>query len=103
MKLRPTNNNIIVEPEQSSETIRNGIVIPGTVNEKPSKGKVVAVGPGKLKDDGTRMPITGIPGGIDAGSTVLYRKYAGNEIEDESKKYVILADTDIVAVVEEGN
>jgi chaperonin GroES len=95
--IKPINNNIVIEPaDKNKETTKSGLIIPETVNTKPTQGKVVAIGPGKYNDEGNLMPILG----IDVGNTVLYRQYSGNEVDIENKKYVILSDTDVLAIIE---
>lgn len=95
MKLKPIGDKIIVEPEKEEEKTKSGIVLPDTAKEKPQKGKVVAVGPGKILDNGQRSPME-----IKEGDIVIYSKYAGTEIKIEDKEYLIVSDRDILAVLE---
>jgi chaperonin GroES len=95
MKLKPIGDKIIVEPEKEEEKTKSGIVLPDTAKEKPQKGKVIAVGPGKILDNGQRSPME-----IKEGDTVIYSKYAGTEIKIDDKEYLILSDRDILAVLE---
>lgn len=95
MKLKPIGDKIIVEPEKEEEKTKSGIVLPDTAKEKPQKGKVIAVGPGKILDNGQRSPME-----IKEGDIVIYSKYAGTEIKIEDKEYLIVSDRDIVAVLE---
>ncbi|HQJ56796.1 MAG TPA: co-chaperone GroES [Caldisericia bacterium] len=95
MKLKPIGDKIIVEPEKEEEKTKSGIVLPDTAKEKPQKGKVIAVGPGKILDNGQRSPME-----IKEGDIVIYSKYAGTEIKIEDKEYLIVSDRDILAVLE---
>ncbi|MGQ9845501.1 MAG: co-chaperone GroES [Caldisericia bacterium] len=94
MKLKPIGDKIIVEPEKEEEKTKSGIVLPDTAKEKPQKGKVIAVGPGKILDNGQRSPIE-----VNEGDIVIYSKYAGTEIKIDDKEYLILSDRDILAVL----
>lgn len=89
IKIKPLADRVIIEPAVAEEKTAGGIIIPDTAKEKPQRGKVVAVGPGK-KDE----PMT-----VKVGDEVLYGKYAGTEITVESKNYLIMRESDIVAVV----
>lgn len=95
MKLKPIGDKIIVEPEKEEEKTKSGIVLPDTAKEKPQKGKVIAVGPGKILDNGQRSPIE-----VKEGDLVIYSKYAGTEVKIDDKEYLILSDRDILAVLE---
>ena len=95
MKLKPIGDKIVVEPEKEEEVTKSGIVLPDTAKEKPQKGKVVAVGPGKILDNGERSPME-----IKEGDTVIYSKYAGTEVKIDDKEYLILSQRDILAIVE---
>jgi len=95
MKLRPIGDKIIVEPEKEEEKTKSGIVLPDTAKEKPQKGKVIAVGPGKILDNGQRSPME-----VKVGDTVIYSKYAGTEVKIDDKEYLILSDRDILAIIE---
>ena len=92
--LRPLGDRLIVEAKQYEETTRSGIVLPDTAKEKPQRGVVLAVGPGRLLDNGTREPID-----VTAGQEILFAKYAGAEIKIEDKEYLILKASDVLAVV----
>ncbi len=89
LKIRPLADRVLVEPAAAEEKTAGGIIIPDTAKEKPMKGTVVAVGPGK-KDE----PMT-----VKVGETVLYGKYAGTEITIDSVNYLIMRESDIVAVI----
>ena len=94
-KLRPLADRVIVKQSEAEEKTKSGIVLPDTAKEKPTKGKVVAVGPGKLSDKGKRMEI-----GLRAGDTVYYGKYSGTDVEVDGDKFVILRETDVLGVLE---
>ncbi|MDI6860815.1 MAG: co-chaperone GroES [Caldisericia bacterium] len=95
MKLRPIGDKIIVEPEKEEEKTKSGIVLPDTAKEKPQKGKVIAVGPGKILDNGQRSPME-----VKEGDIVIYSKYAGTEVKIDDKEYLILSDRDVLAILE---
>ncbi len=94
-KLRPLGDRVVVRPSPREETTKSGIVIPDTVKEKPQEGHVLAVGPGRLLDDGTREPMD-----LEPGDTVLYAKYAGMECKLDGEDLLIVSAKDILAVVE---
>lgn len=91
-KLQPLGDRIIVKPIAREEITKGGIVLPDTVQEKPQEGKVIAVGPGKMTDDGKRIPIE-----LKVGDTVIYAKYGGSEIKEEDEELMILRESDILA------
>lgn len=95
MKLRPLSDRVIVRQNEAEEKTKTGIVLPDTAKEKPTKGKVIAVGPGKFDDKGKRMEL-----GVRSGDTVYYGKYSGTEVEVDGQKFVILRETDILGVLE---
>jgi chaperonin GroES len=95
IKLRPLADRVIVKQSEAEEKTKSGILLPDTAKEKPTKGKVIAVGPGKLDDNGKRMDI-----GLRAGDTVYYGKYSGTDVEVEGEKFVILRESDILGVLE---
>ena len=95
MKLRPLADRVIVRQNEAEEKTKTGIVLPDTAKEKPTKGKVIAVGPGKLDDNGKRMEI-----GVRTGDTIYYGKYSGTDVEVDGQKFVILRETDILGVLE---
>ena len=94
MNLKPLGDRLIVEPIEQEEMTASGIVLPETAKEKPMQGKVLAAGPGARKDDGSRAKLD-----VEVGDTVLYAKYAGTEVKLDGKKYLILKETDILAIV----
>jgi len=95
MKLRPLQDRVIVKQAEAETKTASGIVLPDSAKEKPTKGKVISVGPGKLDEKGRPMEI-----GLRAGDTVYYGKYSGTEVEVNSEKFVILRETDILGVLE---
>ena len=95
MKLRPLQDRVIVKQSEAEEKTKSGILLPDTAKEKPTKGKVVAVGPGKLDDSGKPMEL-----GIRVGDTVYYGKYSGTDVEIDGEKLVILRESDVLGVLE---
>jgi chaperonin GroES len=95
MNLKPLDDRVVVEQSAAEEKTAGGIVLPDTAKEKPQRGKVVAVGPGRLLDSGER----GKPS-VKVGDEVFYAKYAGSDVEIDRTKYVILKETDILAIIE---
>jgi len=95
-KLRPLGDRVVIQPTAREEMTKSGIVLPDTVKEKPQKGKVLAVGPGRTLDDGKRESID-----VKEGDTVLYAKYAGTEFKIEEEELLIVSQKDILAIVED--
>jgi chaperonin GroES len=95
MNLKPLGDRLIVEPIEQEEMTASGIVLPETAKEKPMQGKVLVIGPGARKEDGSRIAMD-----VSKGDTVLYAKYAGTEVKIENKKYLILKETDVLAIVQ---
>jgi len=95
MNLKPLGDRLIIEPVEEEAMTTSGIVLPETAKEKPMKGKVLALGPGARKEDGSRIAID-----VSLGDTVLYAKYGGTEVKLENKKYLILKETDVLAIVQ---
>ena len=94
MKLRPLGDRVVVKPAVAEEKTSGGIILPDTAKEKPQQGEVMAVGAGKLNNDGERSPLE-----LKVGDKVLYGKYAGTEITYESVEYLIMNENDIMAVL----
>lgn len=94
MNLKPLDDRVVVEPLSAEEKTAGGIVLPDTAKEKPQRGKVVAVGPGRLLDSGERCPVA-----VAVGDEVLFAKYGGTEIEINKKEVKILRESDILAKV----
>jgi len=95
MKLKPLADRVIVKQSEAEEKTASGIVLPDAAKEKPTKGKVVAVGPGKLDDKGKRMALS-----VKAGDNVYYGKYSGTDVEVDGDKFVILRESDLLGVLE---
>lgn len=96
MNFKPLSNHIFLEPIEEDKTTESGIVLPDTVEkEKPIKGKVIAVGPGKLNEKGERVPMS-----VKVGDTVLFKKYGPDEIEINHKKYLVGDEEDVLAILE---
>ncbi len=95
MKIRPLHDRVLVKRIEPQEQVRGGIIIPDTAKEKPQEAEVIAVGPGKLDDDGKRMPMD-----VKAGDRVLIGKYSGSDIKVEDQEYVIVREDEILAVFE---
>ncbi len=95
MAIQPLHDRIILEAAQKEERSAGGIILPDTAQEKPQRGTVLAVGPGKRLDSGQLAPVD-----VKAGDTVLYGKYGGTEVKVDGKDYVILRAEDILAVLE---
>jgi chaperonin GroES len=96
MNLRPLNDRLIVKALPKEEVTKSGIILPDTVDkERPEQGEVIAVGPGKLKDNGERVPMS-----IKAGDKVMFKKYAPDEVKLDNEEYLVLSEYDILAVVE---
>jgi chaperonin GroES len=93
--IRPLGDRVVVKAVEREEQTKSGIYIPDTAQEKPQEALVVAVGNGKLLDNGTRQPID-----LKVGDRVLYSKYAGTEIKQLDSEYLILRESDILAVIE---
>jgi len=96
MNLRPLEDRVIVQPAKAEEMTKSGLVIPDSAQEKPQRGTIIAVGPGKMKDDGTRTEVD-----VKVGDTVIYSKYGGTDVKIEGEEYKILRADDIYAVVED--
>ena len=95
MKIRPLHDRIIVKRIKEEETTKGGIIIPDTAKEKPSEGKVIAVGNGKLLENGKLQPLE-----VKKGNKVLFGKYAGTEVKIDGEEHLIMKEDDIIAIVE---
>ena len=91
-KLQPLGDRVVVRPAAKEEVTKGGIVLPDTVKEKPQEGKVIAVGPGRLTDEGKRIVMD-----VKVGDTVIYAKYGGTEIKEDDEELMILMESDILA------
>ncbi len=94
MHVRPLHDRVLIKRLEEKEVIKGGIIIPDTAKEKPMEGEVVAVGPGKIQDDGKRSPMD-----VKAGDRILFGKYAGTEIKIDDEDYVIMREEEILAVM----
>ena len=94
VNVKPLADRVVVLPLEEEEQMRGGLYIPDTAKEKPQSGKIVAVGPGKLSDEGVR-----IDPDVEVGQTVLYGKYSGTEVTVEGDEYLILRESDILAII----
>ena len=95
MKIRPLQDRIIVKRVEEEEKTKGGIIIPDTAKEKPIEGKVIAVGNGKVQEDGKVRPLD-----VKAGDRILFSKYAGTEIKIEGEEHLIMREEDILGVIE---
>jgi chaperonin GroES len=95
MAVKPLDDRVLVKQSSAEETTKGGIVLPDTAKEKPQRGKVIATGPGKLLDSGDRGKM-----GVKKGDEVFYAKYAGTEIKIDGEDYVILRESDLLAVID---
>jgi len=95
MKVRPLHDRVIVKRVEEEDKTKGGIIIPDTAKEKPVEGKVVAVGDGKVQEDGKKTPLE-----VKAGDRVLFGKYAGTEIQIDGEENIIMKEDDIIAIVE---
>ncbi|MCK4912986.1 MAG: co-chaperone GroES [Planctomycetes bacterium] len=95
MKLKPLDDRVVIQQLKAKEKTAGGIILPDNAKEKPQAGKIIAVGPGKLQDDGKRIKMD-----LKKGDEVIYAKYMGNEIEIDREKYVILSEKDVLGIVE---
>jgi len=93
--IRPLEDRILVQANEAETTTASGIVIPDTAKEKPQEGTVLAVGPGRFDDKGTRIPVD-----VQVGDTVVYSKYGGTEIKYAGEEYLVLSARDVLAVIE---
>ena len=94
-KIQPLADRVVVRALEEAEQMRGGLYIPDTAKEKPQEGEVIAVGPGKLNDDGNRIPME-----VKPEYRVLYGKYSGTEVKVEGDDYLILRESDILAIVQ---
>ena len=94
IKVRPLDDRVVVEPLEAEEKTAGGILLPDTAKEKPQRGRVVAVGPGKMTEKGDRTPLS-----VDKGDEVIYGRYSGNDIEVDGRDIKIMREGDILAKV----
>ena len=93
--IRPLDDRVVIEPMEAEEKTQGGIVLPDTAKEKPMKGKIIAVGDGKMLESGKRAELL-----VKKGDKVLYGKYAGTEITIDGKEYLVIRESDILAKIE---
>ena len=91
--LKPLGDRVLVEPSEAEEKSPGGILLPESAQEKPAEGKVIAVGPGKLLDDGTRAAMS-----VKEGDVVIYRKYGGTDVTVDGEEYVIIEEDSLLAI-----
>ena len=94
MKIRPLADRVVIKKFEAEEKTASGIFLPDTAKEKPSQGEVVAVGPGKVQDDGKRVALD-----VKVGDKIIFSKYAGTEVKFEGTKYLIVSERDILAII----
>jgi len=95
MKIRPLHDRVVVERLEEQEMMRGGIIIPDTAKEKPQEGKVIAVGAGKMTDEGKRLPLD-----VKAGDKILFGKYSGSDVKIDDKEYLIMREEDVLAILD---
>jgi len=95
MKIRPLHDRILVKRVEEQEVKKGGIIIPDTAKEKPQEGKVIAVGNGKVTDEGKKIPLD-----VKAGDRILFGKYSGSEVKVEDEEYLILREEDVLGILE---
>jgi len=95
MELRPLDDRVVIRPSEAQAKTAGGIFLPDTAKEKPQIGKILWAGPGKVNDDGKRVPMS-----VKPNDEVIYGKYTGNEIEMDGRKYVIVRESDLLGIIE---
>lgn len=95
MNLKPLSDRILIKPVELEEKTESGIIVPDTAREKPMRGEVLAVGPGKITPEGKTLPMH-----VKVGDIVMYGKYAGTEFKMDKKEYLILNESDVLAIIE---
>jgi chaperonin GroES len=98
MKTRPLHDRVLLKRIEEKEAVKGGIIIPDTAKEKPMEGEVISAGPGKITEDGKRLPMD-----LKAGDRVLFGRYAGTEIKIDNEEYVIMREEEILAVLTKKN
>jgi chaperonin GroES len=94
VNVQPMADRVVIEAMEETEEMRGGLYIPDTAKEKPQQGKIVAVGPGRLNDDGERIPME-----VKEGDRVLYGKYAGTEVTVDGRELLIIKESDVLAIL----
>ena len=95
MKFRPLHDRVVVKRLEGEEKTKGGIIIPDTAKEKPQEGKVIAVGNGKVNDEGKKVPLD-----VKAGDKILFGKYSGSEVKVDDHEYLIMKEEDVLAIIE---
>ena len=95
ISIKPLEDRIVIRQVEAEQTTASGLVIPDTAKEKPQEGEVIAVGPGRVDDNGNRVPVD-----VKVGDTVIYSRYGGTEVKYEGQEFQILSSRDVLAVVE---
>ena len=95
MKIRPLHDRILIKRQEEKETRKGGIIIPDSAKEKPQEGKVIAVGNGKVNEDGKKIPLD-----VKTGDKILFGKYSGSEVTLDNEEYLILREEDVLAILE---
>ena len=94
MKIKPLADRVVVKPLPAEDKTKGGLIVPDTAKERPQQGEVVAIGPGRVSDDGKRIPAE-----VKVGDKVLYGKYTGTEVDYEGTEYLIMRESDIFAII----
>jgi chaperonin GroES len=94
MKIKPLADRVVIKPSEAEEKTKGGIILPDTAKEKPVVGQIVAVGPGKVTEDGKKVPME-----VKVGDKVLYGKYSGTEVTIEGEQFLIMREADVFAIV----
>jgi len=95
MNIRPLHDRILIKRLEEQEQKKGGIIIPDTAKEKPQEGKVIAVGNGKVNDEGKKIPLD-----VKAGDKILFGKYSGSEVKIDDEEYLIMREEDVLAIIE---
>ncbi len=96
MNLKPLSDHLIVQTAEANTTTKSGIVLPQTADkERPQQGEIIAVGPGRILDNGNRLPMS-----VKVGQKVLFKKYSPDEIKIEDKEYLVLSESEVIAIIE---
>lgn len=95
MQIKPLHDRIIVKRLEEEEKTKGGIIIPDTAKEKPIEGKVVAVGPGRVKKDGTKIPME-----VKKGDSILFAKYSGTEVKIDGEEHLMMKEDDVLAIID---
>ena len=95
MKIRPLYDRIVIQRVEEKETVRGGIIIPDSAKEKPQEGKVIAVGKGKMLEDGKVIPLD-----VQVGQRILFGKYSGNEIKLDGEEYLLMREDEVLGILE---